>query len=258
VVRDKLSTAPTARLPDTLGEPSPERVFDLAGCIMPWFASSAVLFCLAGLYIGFFTVPTDVQQGEVQRIMYLHAAAAWSALAIAAAAAALGVAGMLRGARLPLQLAEALVPTGALMSFLALWSASLWGKHAWGAWWVWDVHLVFALLIWVMYCAMIAVRVIVERQVVADNLTVVLALAAGVTGAANQLSVLSRTSAHQGACVDQVVATLADQTMVCGVVAMALGAGCYVLAAAATRLRCVILESELDSPWVILRRVAMR
>ena len=48
---------------------SPVTFYPLAGRLVPWFQALAVLFGVAGLYIGFFVAPTDFQQGEAYRII---------------------------------------------------------------------------------------------------------------------------------------------------------------------------------------------
>ena len=60
---------------------SPSMFYPLAGKIIPWFAiPSAILFAL-GLFWGFFIAPTDFQQGDAYRIIYIHVPAAWLGMA---------------------------------------------------------------------------------------------------------------------------------------------------------------------------------
>src|SRR4051812_33342203 len=61
---------------------SPQTFFPLAGKMIPWFATAAVIFGIVGLYIGFFLAPTDHQQGESYRIIFLHVPAAWMSMFI--------------------------------------------------------------------------------------------------------------------------------------------------------------------------------
>ena len=51
---------------------SPQTFFPLAGKIARICAALAVIFAIAGLYIGFFVAPTDAQQGEAYRIIFIH------------------------------------------------------------------------------------------------------------------------------------------------------------------------------------------
>jgi heme exporter protein C len=59
-------------------------------------------------------------------------------------------------ARLASMLARAIAPTGAMFTFLALWTGALWGKPTWGAWWVWDARLTSVFVLFLMYLGLIA------------------------------------------------------------------------------------------------------
>jgi ABC-type transport system involved in cytochrome c biogenesis permease subunit len=112
---------------------TPQAFYPLAGAMVPWFFAAAALFAVAGLYIGFFVAPTDFQQGEAYRIIFLHVPAAWMSMFLYVVMAFWAGVGLALGTRLSAMMASALAPTGALMTFLALWSGSLWGKPTWGA-----------------------------------------------------------------------------------------------------------------------------
>src|SRR3970040_1242500 len=59
---------------------SPQTFFPLAGQIARWSAAGAALLGIAGLYVGFFVAPTDAQQGEAYRIIFIHVPAAWMSM----------------------------------------------------------------------------------------------------------------------------------------------------------------------------------
>ena len=56
---------------------SPASFYTLAGKMIPIFVFAAVVLLVAGLYVGFFVAPTDFQQGEAYRIIFIHVPAAW-------------------------------------------------------------------------------------------------------------------------------------------------------------------------------------
>ncbi len=56
---------------------SPKTFYPLAGKLIPWCAISAAVLIIYGLYIGLFVAPTDFQQGEGYRIIFVHVPAAW-------------------------------------------------------------------------------------------------------------------------------------------------------------------------------------
>ena len=59
---------------------SPQTFFPLAGRLAPWFGVLAAVTCTAGLYLGFFVAPTDAQQGDAYRIIFIHVPAAWMSM----------------------------------------------------------------------------------------------------------------------------------------------------------------------------------
>ena len=61
---------------------APSRFYALAGWLIPWLYAVAVLFALAGLYVGFFVAPTDATQGEAYRIIFIHVPAAWMSMVL--------------------------------------------------------------------------------------------------------------------------------------------------------------------------------
>ena len=61
---------------------SPQTFYPLAGTLARWTGVLAAVLALAGLYIGFFVAPTDAQQGEAYRIIFVHVPAAWMSMFI--------------------------------------------------------------------------------------------------------------------------------------------------------------------------------
>ena len=126
---------------------APQRFYPLAGKLVPWFAVVGTLLAILGMYLGLWLAPTDAQQGQAYRIIFVHVPTAWMSMVIYVAMAFWAGAGLVFNSRLSSMMACALAPTGALMTFLALWTGALWGKPTWGAYWVWDARLTSQLLL---------------------------------------------------------------------------------------------------------------
>src|SRR6266705_1316547 len=92
---------------------SPTSFFPLARRLAPWFAVSAVLLAMVGVYLGFFVAPTDAQQGEAYRIIFIHVPAAWMSMFIYIVMACWAALGLAFNTRLSAMMAQALAPTGA-------------------------------------------------------------------------------------------------------------------------------------------------
>ena len=70
--------------------------------------------------------------------------------------------GLAFNTRLSSMMATAIAPTGALMTFLALWTGALWGRPTWGAYWVWDARLTSELILLFLYLGFIALQAAID------------------------------------------------------------------------------------------------
>jgi heme exporter protein C len=126
-----------------------------------WAAALAVLAGLAmmaALYMIFFYVPTERSMGVVQRIFYVHVPSAWVAF-LAFGIVALCSLGYLwlRDERLD-AIAVSAAELGTVFTTIVLLTGPLWGKIAWGAWWVWEPRLTLTLLLWFIYVGYFMLR----------------------------------------------------------------------------------------------------
>src|ERR1700756_5326553 len=120
---------------------SPTSFYPLAGKLVPWFALAAMVFGAIGLYIGLLVAPTDYQQGEAYRIIFIHVPAAWMGMFLYVLMAIYAGIGWAFNARLASMMATAISTTGAIFTFISLVTGSLWGRPAWGVYWVWDARM---------------------------------------------------------------------------------------------------------------------
>ncbi len=229
---------------------SPQTFFPLAGKLVPWFATAALLLAAAGLYLGFFVAPTDSQQGEAYRIIFIHVPAAWMSMFIYVVMAFWAGVGLTFNTRLSGMMASALAPTGALFTFLALWSGSLWGKPTWGTWWVWDARLTSELFLLFLYFGFIALQAAIDDPRRADKAGAVIALTGVINIPIIYFSVQWWNTLHQGASVSLKTAPTMAATMFTGMLVMVLALWMYSIAASLMRVRCIILERERDNQWV--------
>jgi heme exporter protein C len=223
---------------------SPQTFFPLAGRIAPWCGLAAAILAAAGLYVGFFVAPTDAQQGEAYRIIFIHVPAAWMSMFIYLVMAAWAAIGLAFNTRLSGMMASALAPTGALFTFIALWTGSLWGKPTWGTYWVWDARLTSELILLFLYFGFMALHAAIEDPRRADRACAVLALVGVVNIPIIYYSVQWWNTLHQGASVSLTRAPTMAKTMLVGMLLMALAFWLYTIAVAMVRVRCIIKERE--------------
>jgi heme exporter protein C len=222
-----------------------------AGRLLPWLWGVAVLCAVVGTAVDLGVAPTDAKHGDAYRIVFVHVPAAWMALLIFFAIALCGVVGLLApGTRLAPMLAGALAPTGALMTFLSLWTGSLWGKPAWGAWWVWDARLTAALLLLVLYLGFIVLRLLIDDPRHADRAGSVFALVCVLAVPLVYYGVTWWNSIHDGASLElERAAPRVAGPLLSGLTLAYTGFAAWSLAATLHRLRTIILEGEIGSEW---------
>ena len=102
-----------------------------------------------------FVAPTDFQQGQSYRIIFVHVPAAWMSMFLYVMVAVWSALGLGLKAKPSFMMAQAIAPTGAMFTFLALLTGAFWGKPTWGAWWVWDARLTSELILLFQYLGFI-------------------------------------------------------------------------------------------------------
>src|SRR5471030_3456943 len=180
---------------------SPPAFYPLAGLMAPWFLALAAVLACVGVYIGFFVAPTDAQQGEAYRIIFIHVAAAWMAMFLYLVMGFWCGVGLVLNTRLSSMVATAIAPTDALFTFIALWTGALWGKPTWGTWWVWDARLTSELILLFLYIGFMALQAAISDPRRADRAGAVLALVGVVNVPVIYFSVQWWNTLHQGSSV---------------------------------------------------------
>lgn len=126
-----------------------------------WAGSLSILAAASliwAFYLIFFYAPTEATMGVVQRIFYVHVPSAWVAF-LAFGIVALSSLGYLwlKDDRLD-AIALSAAELGVIFTSGVLITGPLWGKLAWGAWWVWEPRLTLTLLLWLIYIAYFMIR----------------------------------------------------------------------------------------------------
>ena len=237
---------------------SPASFFPLAGRIAWWFAVPAVLLAGVALWLGLVVAPTDAQQGDAYRIIFIHVPAAWMSMFIYLVMAGWCAMSLTLNARLSAMMAQALAPTGALFTVIALWTGALWGRPAWGTYWAWDARMTSELILLFLYLGYLALRQAIDDPRRADRASAVLALVGAVNVPIIYFSVRWWNTLHQGASVSLTAAPRMAAIMLTAMLLMALAAWFYAIAVAMVRVRAIILEREQHTAWAGAFAGAMR
>jgi heme exporter protein C len=229
---------------------APSRFHAFAGRVIPWCWAVALLLALAGLTVGFAIAPTDFQQGDAYRIIFIHVPAAWMSMLIYLVMAFWAAWGWILNARMASMYARALAPTGAMFTFIALWTGALWGKPTWGTWWVWDARLTSEFILLLLYLGYIALTEAIDDQRRAANAGALLALVGAVNIPIIYFSVRWWNTLHQGSTISMTAAPKMAHTMLTAMLLMTFSFWAYSFAVVFTRARAVVLEQESDTEWV--------
>jgi len=228
---------------------SPATFYALAGRMAPWFAGAAAILAGIGLWMGLVVAPTDFQQGEAYRIIFIHVPAAWMSMFIYLVMAVWSIVALSFKTRLSAMMAQALAPSGAWMTFIALWTGSLWGRPTWGTYWAWDARMTSELILLFLYFGVIALRSAIDDPRRADRACAVLTIVGAVNIPIIYFSVYWWNTLHQGSSVSPTGSKM-HAIMLTGMLVMSIAAWFYAIAVALWRVRAIILERERGSAWI--------
>jgi heme exporter protein C len=229
---------------------SPASFFPLARRLVPWFGTGAAVLAAAGLWLGLLVAPTDAQQGDAYRIIFIHVPAAWMSMFIYIVMAFWCAVSLTFNTRLAAMLAQALAPTGAMFTFLALLTGAMWGKPAWGTYWAWDARMTSELILLFLYFGYMALRNAIDDPRRADRASAVLALVGVINVPIIYFSVKWWNTLHQGASVSLTSAPTMAVMMLTGMLVMAFAAWFYAIAITLMRVQAIIVEREGNARWI--------
>jgi heme exporter protein C len=228
---------------------SPASFYPIAGRMIPWFAWAAAILTAVGLVIGLAIAPTDFQQGDSYRIIFIHVPSAWMSMFLYLVMAFWGALALGFNTRLSAMMAQALAPTGALMTFIALWTGSLWGRPTWGTYWAWDARMTSELILLFLYLGVIALRNAIDDPRRADRACAILSIVGAINVPIIYYSVKWWNTLHQGSSVRPGESKMAT-IMLVGMLIMSLAAWFYAIAIVLARVRVIIMERERGTAWV--------
>jgi heme exporter protein C len=202
---------------------NPTRFMALAGRLIPVTSALALALLAFGLWQVFAVVPADYQQGETVKIMYVHVPAAWLSMGCYALMALSAIGTLVWKHPLADVSQKAAAPLGAAFTLLCLITGSLWGKPMWGTWWVWDARLTSVLVLFLMYCGVIALWNAIEDPARAGRAVAILTLVGFVNVPIVKFSVDWWNTLHQPASVLRMGGPTIDPSMLWPLLVMAAG-----------------------------------
>jgi heme exporter protein C len=161
--------------------------------------TGAVLAVAGATAFALFVVPADLNQGEPQRIMYVHVATAWLAYLSFGVTALASVWWLLRKDTRADAVALSGAEVGVLFTASTIWAGMMWGRPVWGTFWDWgDPRLTTTAVMLAVYVGYLLVRRLTDEPARRATRAAVI----GVIGAINipivHFSVTWWRGLHQG------------------------------------------------------------
>ena len=203
-----------------------------------------------GAYQGLFLAPSDYQQGDSYRIIFVHVPAAWLSLFIYVVMAVAGAIGLIWRMKMAFVVNICSAPLGACFTALALTTGSLWGKPIWGAWWVWDARLTSELILLFLYFGVMAIYYAFEERKTAEKAAALLSVVGVVIVPIIHYSVEWWSSLHQGATVFREGGPAMPPSMLTPLLLMALGLTFFYGYILFLNMQNLVLKNEQKSAWV--------
>ncbi|MGX7895179.1 heme ABC transporter permease CcmC [Tsuneonella sp. HG222] len=176
---------------------NPARFLRIARPLTPVLLLSGLLLTGAALGYGLFLAPAERLQGETVRILFIHVPTAWLGMAGWSAIAVASLVELVWRHPLAALAARASALPGAVFTFLCLATGSIWGRPAWGTWWVWDGRLTSMLVLLFLYFGYMALANALDRESGSSRIAAIFGLVGAVNIPIIHYSVIWWNSLHQ-------------------------------------------------------------
>jgi heme exporter protein C len=179
------------------GFANPARFLRIARWLTPVLLGVGLAVSAATLVYGLLYAPAERLQGETVRIIFLHIPTVWLGMAGWTTIAVASFVELVWRHPLAGIAARAAAVPGAVFTALGLATGSIWGRPAWGAWWVWDGRLTSFLVLLFLYLGYIALADSVDREGGSSRIPAIFGLVGAVNIPIIHFSVIWWNSLHQ-------------------------------------------------------------
>ena len=127
-----------------------------------WLGVAGIGAVIAAQVYAILTSPAEGDMGHLQKIMYVHVPAAWMTFLAFFVVLVFSTRYLWSGRENDDLLAAAAAEVGAVFNGLTLLLGMIWGRPAWGVWWVWDARLTSTLVLFLIFVGYLALRAFVD------------------------------------------------------------------------------------------------
>lgn len=199
---------------------------------------------------GLLFVPEDFVQGNSFRIIYLHVPASFLSQSLYAAMAIASVTYLIWRVKLAAYLIIAIAPIGAMVTFIALTSGSIWGIPTWGTWWQWDARITSTLILFIMYLGLISLHGSFSNYEKADKLLSWLVIVGFVNIPIIKKSVDWWSTLHQSASITLTNKPSIDPSMLYPLIGSTIGFFGLIICLVIISSKVQIIKRESTKSWI--------
>jgi heme exporter protein C len=226
---------------------NPTRFLSIARPLTPILLFGGIVMVLAACAWGILNTPPERLQGDSVKIIFVHVPMAWLGMAGWTAIAMASLSELIWRHPLASHAARAVAVPGALFALLCLATGSLWGRPAWGAWWVWDGRLTSMLVLFFLYLAYI----VLANETSKNSSQRRIAAIFGVVGIVNlpiiRFSVEWWETQHQGTSISIVGKSTIDAQYLWPLLFSAIGFSLIFGAIALMRMRASLAQAKVQA-----------
>ena len=213
------------------------------------FCSSLVIYIFSVIW-GLLFTPVDFVQGNSFRIIYLHVPASFLSQSLYIAMAIASVTYLIWRVKLAAYLIISIAPIGAMTTFIALISGSIWGIPTWGTWWQWDARITSTLILFIMYLGLISLHSSFSNYEKADRLLSWLVIVGAVNIPIIKKSVDWWSTLHQSASITLTDKPSIDSQMLYPLIGSTIGFFGLILCLVLLSSKNKILLREQTKSWI--------
>ena len=194
--------------------------------------------------------PEDAIQGNSYRIIFLHVPASIMAQLIYFFMSICALMHLVWRVKLAAYLIKSAAPVGVLITFIALFSGSIWGIPTWGTWWQWDARITSTLILFIMYLGIITLHSSFSNAEKADRLMSILVVVGVVNIPIIKKSVDWWSTLHQPASISISDGASIDPSMLYPLTISIFGMALTMIALGILVSKLYILTREKNKKWV--------
>ena len=210
----------------------------------------SVFIYISSITWGLLFTPEDFVQGNSFRIIYLHVPASFISQSLYAAMAVSSIVYLVWRVKLAAYLVIAIAPIGAMTTFIALISGSIWGIPTWGTWWQWDARITSTLILFIMYLGLISFHNSFSNYEKADKLLSWLVIVGAVNIPIIKKSVDWWSTLHQSASITLTNKPSIDPSMLYPLIGSIIGFFGLIICLVLLSSKYQILTREKTKSWI--------